>query len=100
MDNVLTLHLAEIEKSRPINNDRDLLGAILGIIEKERSKRAEKRNYDLLEEAIDASFALEGRDKDEIASDADAVRERALAAIPAEPENGYSQVRVKLLLVV
>ena len=98
MNSELTIRLAEIEKSSPIKNDRDLLGAILGIIEKERAKRAGARNYALLEEAIDASFMLEGADFEKISRDAASVEKKALAAIPEEKESNYPFVRARWLI--
>ena len=98
MNSELTIRLAEMEKSSPIKNDSELLVAILGIIEKERVKRAEKRDYALLEEAIDASFMLEGADEKIISRDAATVRERALAAIPEEKERDHFPVRARWLI--
>ena len=98
MNNVLSFKLAEIEKSSPIRNNKDLLGAVLSVIKDERSKRASARDFDLLDEAIDASFALEGRDCESIASDAALVMERALGAVSEEKGQSYTSVRTKWLI--
>ena len=98
MNNKLESRLAEIEKSRPIKNDGELLGVLLVIMENERAKRVGARDFELLEEAVDAVVALRGNDSDEVSSAAAAVAERAIGAIPEEEE--YSYVRVRWLVPV
>ncbi len=100
MNNKLESRLADIEKSRPINNDSELYEVILGIIEEERAKRPEERDFDLLDEAIDASLALAGKEEDSVLSDSETVMERALAAVPEDREPRYAPARVKWLIPV
>ena len=97
MNNKLESRLAEIEKSRPVKNDGELLEAILGIIEEERAKSASSRDEELLDSAVDAAIALRGYDPEKVSSDAAAAAERAMGKIP---EDSYTSPRAKWLIPI
>lgn len=100
MNNKLESRLAEIGKRVPIENDRELYDAVLGIIDEERAKKPEERDFDLLEEAIDFSLSLEGADGEKISSDAAAVGERALSSVPEEKKGRTAPLRAKWIIPV
>jgi|GEM_PF-2269982 len=81
--------VAEYEKKHPIKSDEELEAAIEGIIKKEESRRASKRDYDLIEEAETFLYSLRGNDPDALDERAEtAAREAASDALERyEKEN-------------
>ena len=66
MASKLELRLSEYEEQRPVTNDEELMTAIADIIEAEESLPETERDFELLEEAIDAYISLKGADIDEL----------------------------------
>lgn len=62
MSTKLENRLIEYEKSSPISNDDELIKAIKSIISSEEALSYDVRDYDLIEEAVDAVLTLQGVD--------------------------------------
>ncbi len=82
MVGTVELKLAEYEKTSPISNEAQLCAALVSIIEEERKKNEKRRDYDLIDEAIEFLLELSGVDLDELASFAEGEAEEAIGLIP------------------
>ena len=66
MSSKLEEKLLEIEKENPISNDEELINAVKSIIDKEEALSVEERDFDLIDEAIEAVFLLNDVDIEHI----------------------------------
>lgn len=66
MSSKLEEKLLEIEKENPISNDEELINAVKSIIDKEEAMSVEERDFDLIDEAIEAVFLLNDVDIEHI----------------------------------
>ena len=98
MNEELRIRLAEYERRSPIKSDGDMMRALNEIIGEERAKSPSRRNYDLMDEAIDASFLLEGVSPDEIRRGAASVSESALGLFAHDSQKAYATARIKWLI--
>lgn len=62
MSSKLENRLMQYEKSTPISNDNELIQAIKSIISNEEALPYDKRDFDLIEEAVEAVLTLQGVD--------------------------------------
>lgn len=60
--------LVEIEKTKPFQNDEDILRAVEKILLKERKKRDSKQDFELINECVETSLMLKGYDIDKLHS--------------------------------
>ncbi len=74
MNSILENKLTEYEESTPISNDAELKSAIESILNKENLLPYEERNYELIEEAVDALLELQGTDLNELERYADEIK--------------------------
>lgn len=68
--------LLQYEKNNTITNDKELIEAIEGLLEKEQSLPAEERDYDFIDEAVSTLISLNSAGLSE--EEADAISERAM----------------------
>jgi len=71
----------EIESVAPISSDEELIAALDRIIEKEEELPWKKRDYDLIEEAIEYKLKLEGVDTEECGRRADELSKKILQKV-------------------
>lgn len=81
MESKLLEQIHEIESVAPISSDEELIVALDRIIEKEEELPWEKRDYDLIEEAIEFKLRLEGVDTEECGRRADQLSKQILQKV-------------------
>ena len=81
MESKLLERIHEIESVAPISSDEELIAALDRIIEKEEELPWKKRDYDLIEEAIEYKLKLEGVDTEECGRRADELSKQILQKV-------------------
>ena len=76
MSSELENRLLQYEKSASISTDEELIKAIECILSNEESLPFEERNFDLIEEAIDAVLSLQKIDIEQLEKSAEIVTNR------------------------
>lgn len=84
MESKLLERIHEIESVAPISSDEELIVALDRIIEKEEELPWKKRDYDLIEEAIEYKLRLEGVDTEECERRANELSKQILQKINNE----------------
>jgi hypothetical protein len=101
MESKLLERIHEIESVAPISSDEELIVALDRIIEKEEELPWEKRDYDLIEEAVEYKLRLEGVDTEECGRRADELSKQILQKIRYEQkEKATYRQRPRLRRVV
>ena len=76
MSSKLETKLLQYEKSTPISNDDELIEAIESIISNEESVPIEERDFDLIDEAVDAILSLKKVDIEQLEDSAEKITDR------------------------
>ena len=84
MESKLLERIHEIESVAPISSDEELIAALDRIIEKEEELPWKKRDYDLIEEAVEYKLRLEGVDTEECGRRANELSKQILQKINNE----------------
>lgn len=103
MSSKLENKLLQYEKSAPISNDSELIKAIEYIISNEESLPFEERDYDLIEEAVDAVLSLRGVDVGQLEEHAEHVTDKCFDKIQTHmiktvKKSKAKSVKLKLLI--
>lgn len=98
MASKLELRLSEYEEQSPVTNDEELMTAIADIIENEESLPETERDFELLEEAIDAYISLSGADIDDLETRASALCEEHVEEI--RRKNTVRRLKLRYFLPV
>lgn len=93
MESKLLERIHEIESVAPISSDEELIAALDRIVEKEEELPWEKRDYDLIEEAIEYKLRLEGVDIEECGRRADELSKQILQKINDEKKGSTANKR-------
>lgn len=95
MSSKLEDRLLQYEKSTPISNDEELLHAIKCIINEEESVPIEKRDLELVEEAIKATFSLKKIDIAVLNKHADKLKEKYVSEARFDNTSKVKKEKIK-----
>lgn len=98
MNSKLEEKLMQYEKNNPITNKQELLQAVESILKEEESKKANKQDIDLIDEAVDIILTLNGVDIENLNRDANVLTHKILNEVHgnSSPLNLKKQKRVCL----
>lgn len=101
----LETKLLQYEKSTPISTDDELIEAIESIISNEESVPMEDRDFDLIDEAVDAILSLKKVDIDQLEDSAEKITDRYFDEIQTQrvelvEKNKAKTVRLKRLIPI
>lgn len=78
MHSKLEEKLMQYEKNIPVTDKQELLNAVEVILKEEESKKPDKQDIDLIDEAVDIILTLKGIDSEELENEADVLTDRIL----------------------
>ena len=105
MSSKLETKLLQYEKSTPISNDDELIEAIEKIISNEESVPIEERDFDLIDEAVEAILSLKKVDIEQLEDSAEKITDRYFNEIQTQrvnfvKKNKIKSVRLKWLIPI
>lgn len=105
MGSKLETKLLQYEKSTPISNDNELIEAIENIISNEESVPMEERDFDLIDEAVDAILSLKKVDIEQLEDCAEQVTDKYFNEIQTQKSKTVKKsksktVRLKWLIPI
>lgn len=105
MNSKLEKKLRQYEKSTPITNDHELMGVLEYIIAEENKKSANDRDYDIIDEAIDAVLTLRGDNVEALEAHAAECTGKYIGKVKKttaqiSPKTLFSTVKIKRLIPI
>ena len=95
MGSKLETKLLQYEKSTPISNDDELIEAIESIISNEESVPMEERDFDLIDEAVDAILSLKKVDIEQLEGCAEKITDRYFDEIQTQSVELVKKAKTK-----
>lgn len=95
MNTKLENKLLQYEKSTPISNDEELIKAIESIIRDEESVPPEERDFDLIDEAVDALLSLRKVDIEQLEECAEKITDKCLYEVQTKDVDDVKKIKRK-----
>ncbi len=93
MSSKLENKLLQYEKSTPISNDEELIKAIESIIRDEESVPYEERDFDLIDEAVDAIFSLRKVDIEQLEECAENITDKYFYEVQTKDADDVKKIK-------